>query len=322
MSETEVFAQKPEEGGVWDVIIIGSGPAAFSAGVYTTRGAASTLILGGEKWGGQLMLTGIVDNYIGFPDGVSGPELMMNMRKQVERFGAEFLEKLVTKVDFSSSPFKVSTSEKEYLARSVIVATGALTKWLDVPGEKELIGKGVSTCAPCDAPFFKEKVVAVVGGGDAAMEEAHVLSKYASKVYLLHRRDQFRASPAMQSKVLENPKVEILWNTEVKQVLGTEKVEGIKIVNNKDNAESELALDGVFVAIGHKPDSDIFSGLLERDESGYIINKDNRAKTSVPGIFVAGDVFDNVYKQAIVSSGYGCIAAMEALKYLENSSSS
>lgn len=322
MSETEVFAQKPEEGGVWDVIIIGSGPAAFSAGVYTTRGAASTLILGGEKWGGQLMLTGVVDNYVGFPDGIAGPELMVNMRKQVERFGAEFVEKNVIKVDFSSRPFKVSTGERDYLAKSVIVATGALTKWLDVPGEKELIGKGVSTCAPCDAPFFKEKIVAVVGGGDAAMEEANVLTKYASKVYLIHRRDEFRASPAMQIKVKDNPKVEILWNTEVKEVLGTNKVEGIKIINNKDNSEREIFLDGVFVAVGHKPDSDIFSGILERDENGYIVNKDLHLKTSVPGVFVAGDVFDKEFKQAIVSSGLGCIAAMQALKHLETESSS
>ena len=322
MSELEVFAQKPEEGGVWDVIIIGSGPAAFSAGVYTTRGAASTLVLGGEKWGGQLMLTGDVDNYAGFPDGISGPELMMNMRKHVERFGAEFIEKNAVKVDFSSKPFKVSTNEKDYLGRSVIVATGALTKWLDVPGEKELIGKGVSTCAPCDAPFFKEKIVAVVGGGDAAMEEANVLTKYASKVYLIHRRDEFRASPAMQSKVMNNPKVEILWNTEVKEVLGTNKVEGLKIVNNKDNSEKEILIDGVFVAIGHKPDSDMFKGLLEMDENGYIVNKNFHLKTSVPGVFVAGDVYDKEFKQAIVSSGLGCVAAMQALKYLETESSS
>ena len=322
MTNTEVFAKKPEEGGIWDVIIIGSGPAAFSAGVYTTRGAASTLILGGEKWGGQLMLTSMVDNYIGFPEGVMGPELMIRMRSQVERFGAEFVEKNVVKVDFSSKPLKVYTDDKEYLAKSIIVATGALTKWLGVPGEKELVGKGVSTCAPCDAPFFKEKVVAVVGGGDSAMEEAHYLTKYASKIYLIHRRDEFRAAPAMQAKVTGNPKVEIMWNTEVKEIIGKDKVEAIKVFNNKDNSEKEITLDGVFVAVGHKPDSDLFSGILERDENGYIVNKDFHLKTSVPGVFVAGDVFDKEFKQAIVSAGLGCVAAMQDLKYLEEESSS
>ncbi len=302
---------------VWDVVIIGSGPASFTCAIYTTRGAASTLILAGENWGGQLMLTTKVDNFPGFPDGIEGPELMNNMRKQAKRFGSEIINKSVTKVDFAKTPFEVFVGEEKYLAKTVVIATGAQNVWLGVPGEKELIGRGVSTCAPCDAPFFKGKVVAVVGGGDTAMEEASVLTKYASKVYLIHRRDTFRATQIMQDKVLGNPKIKIIWNTVVKEIVGTEKVEGLKLFNQSTNKTSQLPVDGVFVAIGHKPESDLFAGKLERDEKGYILPKIWHCGTSVRGVFAAGDVMDKEYKQAITSAGCGCMAALDTLKYLE-----
>jgi len=314
---SEFFVDKPKEGKPWDVIIIGSGPAAFTAAIYTTRGALSTLVVTGEKWGGQLMNTSMVDNFPGFAEGILGPELMMNFKKQAERFGAEILIKNVTKVDFSKNTFEIFSGSDKYLAKSVIIATGALTKWLNVKGEKELIGKGVSTCAPCDAPFFKNKKVAVIGGGDSAMEEAHVLTKYANEVVLIHRKDFFKATEAMQEKIKNDPKIRILWNSEVIEVLGSNKLEAIKILNNKDNKTSELKLDGLFVAIGHKPDSDIFKGQIDMDDKGFILHKNFHCGTSVKGVFVAGDVMDKDFKQAIVAAGSGCIAGMEALKYLD-----
>ncbi|MFH1971322.1 MAG: thioredoxin-disulfide reductase [Patescibacteria group bacterium] len=318
---SEFFADKPKEGESWDVIIIGSGPSAFTAAIYATRGALSTLVIAGEKWGGQLMDTTMVDNFPGFPEGILGPDLMINMKKQAERFGAEVLTKYVTKVDFTNKVFEIFSDDKKYLAKSVIIATGALTKWLGVKGEKELIGKGISTCAPCDAPFFKDRKVAVVGGGDSAMEEAHTLTKYASEVILIHRKDSFKATEAMQERIKNNPKIKILWNTEVTEVIGDTKLKAIKILNNKDNKISELKLNGLFVAIGHKPDSDIFKGKLDMDERGFILAKDFHCGTSVKGVFVAGDVLDKDYKQAIVAAGSGCIAAMEVLKYLDQNQS-
>lgn len=310
------FASKPQRGEAWDVAIIGSGPAAFTAAIYTTRGAASTVIIGGEKWGGQLMLTTDVDNFPGFPNGVQGPDLMLAMRKQAERFGAVVVEKNVENLNLTKRPFELITSRDKYLAKSVIIATGASDRWLSVPGEKELIGRGVSTCAPCDAPFFKNKKVAVVGGGDSAMTEALVLTKYATEVIIIHRRDEFRASAAMQQKVLNNPKIKILWNTEVKEILGSQRVEKVKIFNNKDKKEDELQVDGIFNAIGHKPESDIFKGSVEMDEKGYI-KVNEITKTNVEGVFVAGEVQDANYKQAITTAGFGCMAGMDALKYLE-----
>lgn len=301
---------------VWDVLVIGSGPASLTCAIYTTRGAASTLVLAGENWGGQLMLTTKVDNFPGFPDGIDGPELMANMRKQTERFGAKIINKSVTNVDFIKNPREVFVKDEKFLARTVVIATGAQTVWLGVPGEKELIGRGVSTCAPCDAPFFKNKVVAVVGGGDTAMDEASVLTKYASKVAIIYRGDKFRATQIMQDKVLENPKIKIIWNTEVTKINGKDKVEGLGLRNNKTNQNSELKVDGVFIAIGHKPESEIFKGLIETDERGFIKIQEG-SKTNVPGVFVAGDVYDYRYKQAITAAGFGCQAAMDALKYLE-----
>lgn len=314
--DSQIFSTKPKEPkGPWDVAIIGSGPSGLTAAIYTTRGAASTIIFGGEIWGGQLMLTTEVDNFPGFPEGILGPKLMGEIRSQAEKFGAEFVQKNVSSIDASVHPFKLIANDYSLFARSIIIATGAETLWLDVPGIKNLIGRGVSSCAPCDAPFFKGKKVAVVGGGDSAMEEADVLTKYASEVTIIHRRDSFRASIAMQKKILDNPKIKVIWNTVVKEVIGTEKVESLNLFNQSTNQTSQLAVDGLFVAIGHKPGSEIFKGIIEADERGFI-KVGEGSKTNVPGIFVAGDVHDFRYKQAITAAGYGCQAGMDALGYL------
>ena len=318
MKTTENYSQKPQNiEGPWDACVIGSGPAGLTAAIYTTRGAASTLILAGEAWGGQLMLTSVVDNFPGFPDGVLGPELMTRMKDQVIRFGAEFVTQNASSIDVSKKPFEIKSGDRVFKAYSLIIATGALTKWLGVPGEKELIGRGVSSCAPCDAPFFKDKKVAIIGGGDAAMEEAVVLTKYASEVTIIHRRDEFRASAAMQTKVKSDPKVKIIWNTEVVEMVGHDRLEKLVLKNNKDNTTSELSVDGTFVAIGHKPDSDVFKGKIDLDERGFV-KIGEHTKTSVPGIFVAGDVHDERYKQAVTAAGFGCMAGQDALKYLED----
>jgi thioredoxin reductase (NADPH) len=301
---------------IYDVAIIGSGPAALTAAVYSSRGAASTIILGGESWGGQLMLTTQVDNFPSQP-GVLGPDLMQKMRDHACLFGAEFVQKNVESVDTSVNPFKIIAGGVSYLAKSIIVATGAETKWLDAPGLSKLIGRGVSSCAPCDAPFFKGKKVAVVGGGDSAMEEALVLTKYVSEVTVIHRREEFRASKAMQAKVLGNPNVKVLWNTEVSEVIGEQKLEKLILKNNQTHESSELLVDGLFVAIGHTPSSLVFQGKISLDDKGYIIARD-KTKTSVPGIFVAGDVTDFHYKQAITAAGFGCMAAMDTLSYLQD----
>jgi thioredoxin reductase (NADPH) len=313
-----IFAPKPNDlKGPWDVAIIGSGPSGLTASIYTTRGAASTIIFGGEVWGGQLMLTTNVDNFPSVP-GILGPELMGKMREHAQMFGAEFVQKNVEFVDFSKKPFVLKVDGIEYTANSIIIATGAETKWLDAPGVSKLIGRGVSSCAPCDAPFFKEKIVGVVGGGDSAMEEALVLTKYANEVYLIHRRGEFRASAVMQEKVKKNPKIKILWDTEVKEAVGENKLEKVLLFNNKTNQNSELPLDGLFIAIGHVPMTGIFQGKIETDEKGFVV-ANGRTKTSVSGVFVAGDVEDHRYKQAITAAGFGCMAAMDTLVYLEES---
>ncbi len=300
---------------IYDVCIIGSGPAGLTAGIYTTRGALSTVIVGGSSWGGQLMLTSEVDNFPGFPDGIMGPSLMENMKNQAIRFGAEFIQDNVTKVDFNKKPFQLFTSNSTLNAKSVIIATGAETKWLGVKGEKELIGRGISSCAPCDAPFFKEKYVLVVGGGDSAMEEALVLTKYASKVTLIHRKSEFKASKAMQEKVFANEKINIIWDSEIQEIKGEQKLEGVKLKNIKTGEETEITADGLFVAIGHNPTSDLFKGLIDLDEKGYIVPKVG-AKTNIDGVFVSGDIHDHIYKQAITAAGYGCMAGMEVVNYL------
>lgn len=316
MEEKIELTQKPQKGEPWDVVIIGSGPAGFTAAIYATRGAVSTLILGGEAWGGQLMLTTDVDNYPGFPKGIQGPDLMAKMRKQAERFGAEFREKKVEAVDFKQKPFKLTAGGQEYLGKTVLIASGAETKWLGIPGEDKLRGRGISSCAPCDAAFFKGKKVAVIGGGDAAMEEALVLTKYTDSVTIIHRKDEFRASAAMQKKVFDNKKIKVIWDTVVEEFIGSEKLEKLKLKNTKTGKISELAANGVFVAIGHRPSTGIFKGQIELDEKGYIVVNDH-TKTNIAGVFVAGDVHDYSYRQAITAAGFGCMAAMEALKYLD-----
>ena len=300
---------------LYDVAIIGSGPSGLTAAIYTTRGALKTVILGGYSWGGQLMLTTEVDNFPGFPEGVMGPELMERMKKQAERFGADFIQKNVVSIDFSKKPFSLKTSDEEILANSVIVATGAETKWLGVPGEKELIGKGISSCAPCDAPFFKEKEVLVVGGGDSAMEEALVLTKFASKVTIIHRRSEFKASKAMQDKVFANSKITVVWDSEIVKVKGNLKFESAVVKNNKTGEAVEIKADGVFVAIGHNPSSEIFRDILDTDEKGYVVPTVG-AKTNIDGVFVSGDIHDHHYKQAITAAGFGCMAGMEAVNYI------
>ena len=315
--ENQLIAPKPKDVfGPWDVAIIGSGPAGLTSAIYTTRGAASTIVFAGEIWGGQLMLTTMVDNFPGFPEGVLGPDLMEKMKAQALRFGAEFILKKAESINASAQPFEIKVGADIYKARSVVIATGAETVWLDVPGIQKLIGRGVSSCAPCDAPFFKGKKVVVVGGGDSAMEEADVLTKYATEVIIIHRRDAFRASAAMQKKVLDNPKVKVLWNTEVVEVVGETKLEKVVVKNNQSSETSDLIVDGLFVAIGHKPGSEAFKDVIETDERGFIKIGEG-SKTNVPGIFVSGDVHDHHYKQAITAAGYGCQAGMDVLNYLQ-----
>lgn len=300
---------------MYDVIIIGSGPAGLTAAIYSTRADLKTLVISGVKWGGQLMLTTLVENFPGFPEGIQGPELMANMRKQAEKFGTEFIDDNFTAVDFRFQPFKISVGDKTYEGKSVIIATGADTKWLGVPGEQEKIGRGISSCAPCDAAFFRNKKVIVVGGGDSAMEEALVLTKFADSITIIHRKDSFRASEIMQKRVKENPKIKIMFNSEITEVMGDLKVEKVKIKNSQTGKISEMPIDGVFVAIGHMPNSAMFTG-VDLDEQGFIKIHDHYL-TNIKGVFVAGDVHDNHYKQAITAAGYGCAAALEAQKWLE-----
>lgn len=326
---SDIIAPEPKDG-LYDVVIIGSGPAGLTAAVYTTRGALSTLVVAGSKWGGQLQLTTDVENYPGFPEGIQGPELMQKIRRQAERFGAKILEKDVEKVDFSkASPFSAWADGEEYKAKSVIIATGADTQWLGLESEQRLIGRGVSSCAPCDAPFFKEKRVIVVGGGDSAMEEALVLTKYATEVTIVHRRGEFRASGIMQKKVLENPKIKVIWNTTVEEILGADRVTGVVLKNVETRERSNLEVDGVFVAVGHVPSTNIFSGKIELDEKGYVkrlrstdygLQQEGEhnfsTATSVEGVFVAGDVHDYHYRQAVTAAAFGCMAAMDCERWL------
>lgn len=306
-----------------NVIIIGSGPAGFTAALYLSRANLSPLVFAGVKWGGQLMLTTDVENYPGFVEGIQGPDLMQKFRKQAERFGAEIVNDDVVSVDISSKPFKVTAGGKDYFAKAVLVATGAETKWLGLPNEQRLIGRGVSSCAPCDAFFFRDKKVVVVGGGDSAMEEALTLTKFASEVTIIHRRDEFRASKIMVDKAKANPKIKFILNSEIVDVLGKDKVEGVRI-KNKEGVEEDLALDGIFLAIGHLPVTGIFKGQLELDEKDYIVRKTVgeepqafKMMTSVEGVFVAGDVHDVSYKQAVTAAGYGCQAALEVERWIE-----
>ncbi len=300
-----------------NVIIIGSGPAGLTAAIYTARADLKPLMIEGYMSGGQLMLTTEVENFPGFPGGVLGPALMENMRKQAERFGTRFITKDVTAVHLKQSPFVVEVGNEKYEARSVIVSTGAKAKLIGLPNESRLMGKGVTTCATCDGAFFRNMEVAVVGGGDSALEEAHFLTRFASKVYLIHRRDQFRGSKIMQDRALSNKKVEAVWNSIVEDVVGEKEVEGLKLKNVKTGESSILKVSGLFVAIGHTPNTQLFRGQIDEDANGYIRTRDG-SKTNLPGVFACGDVQDHIYRQAITAAGSGCMAALDCERYLES----
>jgi thioredoxin reductase (NADPH) len=298
------------------VIIIGSGPAGLTAAIYAARANLNPLVLAGGLYGGQLMITTDVENYPGFPEGIEGPELMEKFRAQAEKFGARVENVDATEVDFSKQPFVVKTADETYHAKTVIVATGASARWLGIPGEKELGGRGVSACATCDGAFFKEKHITVVGGGDSAMEEALFLTRFGRKVTLIHRRDSLRASKIMAERAKSHPKIEFIWNTAVDAVLGESHVTGLQLRNVHDDSTMNFEADALFVAIGHTPNTEIFKGQLDLDREGYIVSPDG-VRTNVDGVFVAGDVNDHHYKQAITAAGQGCKAAIDAERYLE-----
>lgn len=305
---------------IQDVIIIGSGPAGYTAALYAARADLKPVVFAGLQPGGQLMITTDVENYPGFPDGIMGPEMMDMFRKQAERFGTEVKYENITKVDFSVHPFKVWAEEKEYEAKAIIISTGASAKWLGLESEVTFGGHGVSACATCDGFFFRGRVVAVVGGGDTAMEEAHYLTKHASKVYLIHRRDEFRASKIMQDRVLANEKIEVIYNTTLEEIVGEtepfKKTTGVRLRNLVTNEESHLPLDGVFIAIGHKPNSELFNGILDMDDVGYLKVNPGSTETNIPGVFAAGDVADSIYRQAVTAAGTGCMAAIDAERWI------
>lgn len=310
--------EKNAEKSVEKVIIIGSGPAGLTSALYTARARLEPLMIEGEEAGGQLMITTEVENYPGFEHGVTGPDLIAIMRKQAEKFGTRFLTRNVSKVDFSQRPFQVFVGDKKYLAETVIVSTGATARYLGLPSEKSFMGKGVSACATCDGAFFRNQVVGVVGGGDTAMEEAMFLTRFASKVFLIHRRDHFRASKIMSDRVLRNEKIEVIWNAEVGEVKGDKSgMTSAVLKSTVDGTSREVAMTGLFIAIGHKPNTDIFKGILDMNETGYLVTKPGSTYTNIPGVFAAGDVQDPVYRQAITAAGSGCQAAIDAERWLE-----
>jgi thioredoxin reductase (NADPH) len=308
-----------------EVVIIGSGPAGLTAAIYAARADLKPLVIHGPQPGGQLTITTEVENYPGFAEGIQGPELMEQFERQAKRFGADFLVTFVNRVDLSSRPFKLWTEdEQEIRAETLIVASGASAKWLGIPGEAPaphgLGGLGVSACATCDGFFFKGKPIVVIGGGDTAMEEANFLTRYATRVTVIHRRDTLRASKIMQDKAFNNPKIDFIWNTDVREVLGTQEtgVTGVRLYNNQTGEESEFACEGVFVAIGHKPNTDVFKGWLDMDEVGYIKTAGRSMATNIPGVFACGDAQDSFYRQAVTAAGTGCMAAIDAERYLDS----
>jgi thioredoxin reductase (NADPH) len=302
--------------GVHDVIVIGGGPAGYTAALYAARANLNPLVIEGFNWGGQLMITSDVENYPGYPDGIMGPEMMQDFRRQAERFGAEFVTDDVTKVDFSERPFRVSVEDQEYLGKTVIVATGATARQLGLESEQSLQGRGVSYCATCDAAFFPDKHVVVVGGGDSAMEEATFLTRFAAKVTIVHRRDEFRASQIMLDRARANDKIEWVTNAVVDEVLGDGRVTGVRLRDVNSDETWDLEADGLFAAIGHDPNTQLFLDQLDHDAAGYLVTKDGTTETNVPGVFAVGDVQDHVYRQAVTAAGSGCMGALDAERYL------
>ena len=305
------------------LIIIGSGPAGLTAAIYAARANLAPFVIEGEpsstsdQPGGQLMLTTDVENFPGFPEGIMGPELMMRFRDQAARFGATFLSGKATSIEFGERPLKVHVRDEVFTADSVIISTGAQSLMLGLEAEERLIGHGVSTCATCDGFFFRGKEIAVVGGGDSAIEEANFLTKFASKVTLIHRRDSLRASKIMQDRALNNPKIEMLWNTAVTEIVGKDQLESISLQNTVTAERSSLAVAGLFIAIGHRPNTDVFKGVIDMEDSGYLITRPDSTYTNIPGVFACGDVKDHVYRQAITAAGSGCMAALDAERWLE-----
>ena len=304
------------ENGVRQVIVIGGGPAGYTAALYASRANMAPLVIEGFAWGGQLMITSDVENYPGYPDGVLGPQMMQEFRTQAERFGTEFVSDDVTRVDFSERPFRVWVGDEEYRGESVIVATGAVARQLGLESERTLQGAGVSYCAVCDAAFFRDKEVVVVGGGDSAMEEAVFLAKFASKVTIVHRRESFRASPIMVDRARANDRIEFVLGSVVEEVVGDGKVAGVVIRNTRTDEQTEIRADGLFVAIGHDPSTALFRGILDMDEAGYIVTEGKSTQTNIPGVFAAGDVQDHVYRQAVTAAASGCMAALDAERFL------